>query len=278
MTEHLQLRIHDPESEPVLVYLPGLHGDWTLLAAFRQALTGRACLAEVTYPRRDDWSLDDYARVVEETLTARGINAGWIIGESFSSQVVWALIARVLRRQTSNIDPAKACPGFNLRGIILAGGFVRHPLPSCVRVAHHASRLIPMWLLKTLCQAWISAAARRHRECVQLAAELGEFVARRANEQDRTAINSRYQLITANDLRPLARQTTVPVFHLSGAIDPIVPWWPVRRWLRRECPGYSGSQIIPRAGHNVLLDAPGESADQILDWIMKAGPAGDRGS
>jgi len=31
MAEELQLRIHGQASLPTLIYLPGLHGDWTLI-------------------------------------------------------------------------------------------------------------------------------------------------------------------------------------------------------------------------------------------------------
>jgi len=51
MAEELQLRIHGEGSLPTLIYLPGLHGDWTLIGGFRQALAGRARFVEVTYPR-----------------------------------------------------------------------------------------------------------------------------------------------------------------------------------------------------------------------------------
>jgi hypothetical protein len=32
-------------------------------------------------------------------------------------------------------------------------------------------------------------------------------------------------------------------------------------------PGFGASRILRRTGHNHLLDAPAESADQILAWI-----------
>ena len=72
----------------------------------------------------------------------------------------------------------------------------------------------------------------------------------------------------------MAQECRIPIFHLSGGIDPIVPWWQVRPWLRRHCPGYRASRIITRAGHNVLLSAPHESARQILDWIDAEGETG----
>src|SRR5689334_14089886 len=81
--ESLQLRVHGDPSLPALIHLPGLHGDWNLLGPFRAALGGRARFVESTYPRRLDWSLDDYAGAVEAALIEHGITSGWILGESF---------------------------------------------------------------------------------------------------------------------------------------------------------------------------------------------------
>jgi pimeloyl-ACP methyl ester carboxylesterase len=267
MTEPLQLRVHHEAARPTLIYLPGLHGDWTLVPAFRQALAGRACLAEFSYPRREDWSLEDYAHGVTTALAVRGLNGGWLIGESFSSQVGWAIL-RISRDRTT-VDGV-AGP-FVPQGLILAGGFVRHPVPVGVRCAHQASRHAPMWLLRFLCNQWAGWAQRRNHSSPEVVAGIREFVERRTNVPDRIALNSRYRLIVKNDLRPIARQASCPVFYLSGAIDPIVPWRPVRRWLEKNCPGYRGSRIVRRAGHNVLLDAPRESAEQILQWILETG-------
>src|SRR5262245_20034309 len=60
MADSLHLRVHYAEAASTLVYLPGLHGDWTLLGPFRAAVAGKARLVETTYPRRPEWSLDDY--------------------------------------------------------------------------------------------------------------------------------------------------------------------------------------------------------------------------
>ena len=92
MIEHLQIRIHGDTSLPTLVYLPGMHGDWTLVSSFRAAIAGRVRFVEFAYPRTVTWSLEDYAAGIEETLLANGIERGWLLGESFGSQVVWALM------------------------------------------------------------------------------------------------------------------------------------------------------------------------------------------
>ena len=258
MTESLQLRIHGAEPAPTLLYLPGLHGDWTLLGPFRAALGGAARLVETTYPRRPHWTLDDYAVALEAALSERGIGRVWLMGESFSSLVAWQLLSR---------REAPSANGLDVTGLILVGGFVRHPWPWGVRVAHGASRAVPLWLLKRLCVLYGRSACRRCGATPTVNGEIEEFVRRRTLAADREAVTSRYRLIRAADFRPLARRTRLPVFHLSGAVDPIVPWWQVAPWLKRNCPGFRVSRIVRRAGHNVLLDAPGESVRQILEWV-----------
>src|SRR5882672_11190595 len=113
-SESVQLRVHGGPNLPTLIHLPGLHGDWTLLGPFRAALGGRARFVESTYPRRLDWSLDDYAGAIEAALLERGITSGWILGESFSSLVAWQFLAR----QRAPNRAAK----FNVTGLILVGG------------------------------------------------------------------------------------------------------------------------------------------------------------
>ena len=109
MKEELQMRVHGDAGTPTLIYLPGLHGDWTLIGRFRKALKQRVRFVEVTYPRTLEWSLEDYAAGVEAALADRGINRGWVLAESFSSSVAWRLVSR---------------KNFRIDGLVLAGGFV----------------------------------------------------------------------------------------------------------------------------------------------------------
>lgn len=257
--ERFRLRVHGDADLPTLIHLPGLHGDWTLLGPFRAALSGRARLVESTYPRRLDWSLDDYANAVEAALMEGGITSGWILGESFSSLVAWQFLAR---QQT----PGRAA-AFKISGLILVGGFIRHPWPWAVRFAHSTSGGVSLKSLRFLCQLYSRAARSRFRACPEAINELDEFVERRANESDRQVMTRRYTLIAQSDPRPIAQETAHPVYQLSGAWDPIVPWWHVRPWLRRHCPALRSSRIIWSGGHNVLLSAPQKSAEQILAWV-----------
>ena len=77
MPEELQVRIHGDAALPTLIYLPGIHGDWTLVGDFRRQLAGTVRFVEFTYPRTLIWSLDDYAAAIESALAQNGITAGW---------------------------------------------------------------------------------------------------------------------------------------------------------------------------------------------------------
>ena len=93
-----------------------------------------------------------------------------------------------------------------------------------------------------------------------------EFVARRT-ELDRRAAQHRLHSIAENDPRAIASRTALPVFGLSGWLDPIVPWPWVRRWLRKNCPSLRDYNIVWRADHNVLSTAPKEAAERVWAWI-----------
>jgi pimeloyl-ACP methyl ester carboxylesterase len=97
-------------------------------------------------------------------------------------------------------------------------------------------------------------------------AHIHEFIARRT-EPDREAAVHRLRLISQNDPRFIARQVNLPVYALTGLIDPVVPWWRVRRWLKQNCPSLREYKIMRSADHNVLGTAPQASADQVLRWM-----------
>ena len=107
----------------------------------------------------------------------------------------------------------------------------------------------------------------RYRRSPETLAKIDEFVSRRT-ELDRRAAQHRLHLIAGNDPRPIAGKTGLPVFGLSGFLDPIVPWPLVRRWLKKNCPALRDYKIIGCADHNVLSTAPKEAVEQILEWML----------
>jgi len=254
MTEDLQMRIHGDASLPTLIYLPGLHGDWTLVGGFRRALLGRLRFVEVTYPRTLEWSVEEYADGVEKALSERGIVRGWLLGESFSSQVVWSLVSRAR---------------FQAEGVILAGGFVRHPAQWAVRLAERICGGISLSLLARVMFSYARLARFRYRHSPETLAGIQEFIDRRT-ELDRRAAQHRLHLVARNNPSSIARQIQVPVYALTGLFDPVVPWLFVRRWLRRHCPLLREYRIVWRADHNVLGTAPAIAADLVVRWISEA--------
>ena len=261
MSNRLALRVHGPATLPALIYLPGLHGDWTLVGSFRRAIAGRVRFVEFTYPCTTEWSLADYAREVMAALTAAGITRGWLLAESFGSQVAWALLQGV-KSSESEVQSQ-----FMVEGLILAGGFVRHPVIAGVKAAEKFCASAPPWTLRLFLWAYPKYARFRHRRAPETLADIAEFVRRRQEPGDREAMTQRLSLIANADFRELARRTILPVFSLTGFWDPIVPWWPVRSWLRRECPGWRADKLIFRADHTVLATQPDDSAQQVLAWL-----------
>lgn len=256
MDDTWQLRVHPARTgpnAPVLVYLPGLHGDWTLVGPFRAALAGRATFAEFTYARSLETSLADYARAVTGLLHERGIERGWLLAESFGSQVAWAILA----------EPAA---GLVVEGVVLAGGFVRYYCPGLVRLGQRTLTRMPTARLQRALRVYVRAVRWLRHRSRAFAADLEVFLARRT-EPDKLAAAHRLGLIAAADWRPLVRQLRRPVFHLAGFFDPIVPPWPVRRWLRRHCPGFGGARLILASDHNVLSSAPQAAVAQVLAWL-----------
>lgn len=252
MDKALQLRSHGEPHAPALVYLPGIHGDWTLVGSFRAALGGAVRFIEFTYPRTVTWSLADYARAVEDALLATGVREGWVLAESFGSQVAWPLLAEARM--------------FRARGLVLAGGFGRHPLRRTARGCRRVCAALPLAWLHGGLRVYAAVARFRYRRAPETLADLAEFVARR-NEADRRAAVHRLDLITANDPASLAGRFAGPVHYLTGLADPVVPWLPVSGWLRRHCPGYRGMRIVPPADHAVLATAPGRSAAIVRGWL-----------
>ena len=254
--EKLEMRVYGDAALPTLIYLPGLHGDWTLIGSFRRALGGRVRFVEVTYPRTRTWSLDDYAQGVEAALAEQGIVRGWLLGESFSSQVVWAMVAR---------------ERFQIEGVILAGGFVRHPMRWGVRLAERMSAGIPLALLTRILFGYAKVARFRFRHAPEVLDSIREFIDRRT-ELDRQAATHRLHLIAQYDPRPIARQVSLPVYALSGLVDPIVPWFCVRPWLKKNCPNLRQYKVIGSADHNVLATAFRPAAEYVLRWMAERQP------
>lgn len=258
MADTLQIRIHGDAGLPTLIYLPGLHGDWTLVSSFRAAVSKHVRFVEFTYPRTLSWTLDDYAREILLTLRENGIQHGWLLGESFGSQIVWRMLAQT--------RVAGATKTFKSDGVVLAGGFPRHPMIPAVRFVKFVVETMPTWALRTFFAVYGRFARFRHRQAPETFAAIGGFVSRRT-KADMKAMAWRLKLIHEHNPAEIVRNAGCPVFYLTGFLDPIVPWFFVSRWMRRNCSTLQAVKMIRAADHNVLGTAPAKSTEQILQWM-----------
>jgi pimeloyl-ACP methyl ester carboxylesterase len=253
----LQVRVDGDASLPVLIYLPGLHGDWTLLPGFRESAKGKFRLVQFTYPRALSWTLEDYARGVDREIARLRLDSGWVLAESFGSQVGWEWL-RVSRKERGN---------FTFRGMILAGGFVRYPLPLNLVITQTFFAIAPWPFWKAMFATYLWYSGFRHRNAGPAGNCAREFIERRT-PFDIAVMRARLKLIRDADLRPIAKATRCGVYLLAGAIDPVVPPTMVARWLRRNCPGFRGARVIWPADHNILGTEPAQALAQIDAWIQ----------
>jgi pimeloyl-ACP methyl ester carboxylesterase len=253
--ETLQIRSHGDSSLPALIYLPGIHGDWTLIGSLRARLAGRVRFVEFTYPRTLAWSLDDYAAAITGLLLENGLTRGTVLAESFGSQVAWPLLSR-----------AADGGGFTAERLILAGGFARYPFMPGVALTRRFLHRASMHTLCSMLVGYRRYATFRHRHALETLADMDAFIARRT-PPDRDAAVHRLDLIRGNDPRTSARAVRVPLFALTGGVDPIVPWPLALPWLRRNCPALRDTKILWRADHNVLSTEPDGAARWILRWM-----------
>jgi pimeloyl-ACP methyl ester carboxylesterase len=250
-----EVRVNEASRNPAatLIYLPGLHGNWTLIGNFRRALNARVRFVETCYPPTLQWSLNDFAEAFERAMSSHGIDSGWLLAESFGSQIAWPLLQR---------------GKFKVEGLILAGGFVRHPLHWAVHFAEAIAGRISLSILIQILFGYARISRFRFRNSPETLKGIEEFVAR-LNERERLAAKHRLHLVAGSAPLEIAREARVPVFALTGLVDPIVPWVFVRPWLRRHCKALKDYRIICRADHNVLGAAPQISAETVIQWITE---------
>lgn len=261
MSESLNLQIQGDATLPTLVYLPGLHGEWSFNFELRQAFKDRLRFVEIAYPKVDTWRLKDYPEHITRALLNKGITEGWLLGESFGSQVAWAMLSHAEESQRTGQ------PHFRSQGVILAGGFVRYPLMLGVRLVRNSHRALPLRLLMWFLKCYLRLVRLRHRRSAVAQQGLNNHYEFHNKEAAKRAILSRYDVIIESDPRALARRTQMPVYYLTGFWDFVVMWWLVQPWLKRNCPGHRGWRLVWNSEHNVLGFQPRIAAAQILAWM-----------
>jgi pimeloyl-ACP methyl ester carboxylesterase len=254
MSEKVQIRVHGSPNLPTLIYLPGLHGNWCLVGRFRRAIADRARFVEISYPSTINWSLEEHAAAVEAALAEHGVEQGWILGESFGSQVLWAIVHR---------------NKFRIQGLVLAGGFVRHPFRWGARIAMKLCGDSFFTAIRWMLFGYAKLSRFRFRASPETYIEIRQFIDG-LSKHDLQAAKHRLRLVAHSDFCSTARTARVPIYALSGLFDPVVPWIWVRGWMKKNCHALLEYKIIWHADHNVLGTAPETASQQVLKWLAQA--------
>ncbi len=243
-------RAGDPDAPPVL-YLPGVHGDWTPQIGARPLLSRDYHFVETAYPRIDTWSIDDYARALNALLDELGIESAHIVGESFGSLVGW---------QFGIENPER------IRSFTLVGGFARPPRFRIASAAAVALKKLPNGLLESGIDYYVAgkSAFGQSRETF----DVGAYPATRT-ERGRRATANRMNIIQGSDFSTQLKEVSFPVRYLGGANDIVVP-------IRREIATLSAhlpthcdfqSELLRGAPHAMIASHPEETSERISQWV-----------
>ena len=230
--EPLLIRVHGDPSGPTMIHLPGIHGDWSMVGDFRREAVKHLCFVEFTYPRTTTWSMDQYGQAIYDSLLQHNIKHGWIMAESFGSQLAWKVL-EIQRKSPQDFTP---------EGSILAGGFVQHMTLCGFKFLGFKIK----FSIKTQFTILRYTGRRILKRCLRdplVKEDLMEFKKRRS-QLDRDAVKHRLKIIAANDPRPVAAETHIPVYCMGGLIDLAVIFPHTRYWLWRHCPGYKGGYLM----------------------------------
>lgn len=240
------------ESHPPVVYLPGVHGDWTPLERARSLLNRAHRLIEVAYPRVSHWTLSDFSHGLEHLLDQLGIHSAHLVGESFGSLVAW---------QFGLTHPGR------VRSLVLVGGFSQPPRFGVAGIASAALKVTPTAALETGIDLYVARKTKRGERRSHDAG--GPYPATRT-DRGRLATANRMAIIQRADFRSHLGSVEFPVRYLGGTRDIVVP---VRRevaTLSRRLPAGCRfqSELVAGAPHPILASHPHPTTDQITRWIL----------
>jgi 3-oxoadipate enol-lactonase len=240
----------DPSS-PAILFLPGVHGDWTPQTRARSELIQDFHLVETAYPRVKHWAIADFARSLNALLDHLGIESAHIVGESFGSLVGWQFGVEYPDR---------------VKSFTLLGGFSRPPRFRVAAAAATALKRLPTGVLESGIDLYVAGKSviGEHREKF----DTGAYPATRT-PSGRLATANRMSIIQATDFREHLAKIDFPVRYLGGANDIVVP---VRReistlmeHLPPECE-FQG-ELIKGAPHPIIASHPEQTAQQLSHWV-----------
>ena len=263
-TSGLLFQATGPRHAMPVLYLPGVHGDWTPQAAAGRHFRRSFYLIETAYPRVETWSIDDYAQAVDDLLDRLGIESAHVVGESFGSLVGWQFGVRRPDR---------------IRSFTLLGGFTRPPRMRIAAAAAATLKSLPTHVLESAIDSYVAAKAvtRQSRQPIDLGTVDASVYPATRTTRGRLATANRMQIIQSADFRGRLQEIRFPVRYIGGAFDFIVP---VRReiaTLLKHLPPHCDFQsaLLPRAAHMTIASHPEQTVAQITSWIQTIRPSAE---
>ncbi|MCH8203536.1 MAG: alpha/beta hydrolase [Candidatus Hydrogenedentes bacterium] len=251
--DELIYQVSGEECATPVIYLPGVHGDWTPQAAARTILAEKFRLIEITYPKKPQWRIEDYMNALLSLLDRLEIRSAHVIAESFGSLVGWEFGLE---------HPAR------VRSMMIVGGFCQPPGPAKVLFAKWGLSILPTEVFERGVDAYVSI--RKHQgKLVRPEMEVDLPYAAVRTDLGLSATIRRFELIGRTDFRHQLHDFRVPVRYIGGELDLIVP---VKREIETldeilaEETGFE-SRLIPGAPHMIISSHAEETAGQLVEWI-----------
>lgn len=252
----LLFRISGPAEAPAVIYVPGIHGDWTPLWRIREMLNRNFRLIELAYPHAAaNWTLEDYVARLRAALDRLELGGVHLLAESFGSLVGWGFCCRHPER---------------VKTLMIAGGFCSTPGRALVALGDAALRLFPARLLDRVVDLYLVYLVRRGFPADAFRRREDFFPATRT-PRGWAATHNRLRIIRDTDVRERLCELRLPVLYFGGARDVIVPVRreiaTIERRLHPQC-GFH-SVLYPQAPHAIIPARAKGVAGLIADWVAR---------
>ena len=250
--DDLRYRISGEASSPTLLYLPGVHGDWTPQAAAAPILAEHFRLIETAYPKNPAWALSEFVAAVVRLLDRLKIPSTHLAAESFGSLV---------GQQFALEHPER------VQSLTIVGGFTRAPDARMIRLTRLGLERLPTRLFEGGVDVYV--ALRRNRGALHPTphqVDLPYDAVR--TEAGRRATVRRFEIIGQTDLRPRLHELQLPVRYLGGEHDLIVPTKREIATLEELLPDSAAfeSHLIAKGPHMIIASHAEETVKRIVEW------------
>lgn len=256
-------RIQGDTHSPPVVYLPGVHGDWTPQASATPLLSQSLRLVQIEYPKMSQWRVEDYVQALVRLLDRLEFRTVHLVAESFGSLVGWQFGLEYPER---------------VRSMVIIGGFAQPPEPRMVRMARWGLSLLPADLFERGVNAYVMFRRRQGR-LTHPETEVDLPYPAVRTELGRAATIRRFDIISQSYYLHDLHDIRFPVRYIGGELDLIVPVKreiaTLERLLSEEAD--FKSHLIPGAPHMIIASHPEETSAQVTKWILEVPlpPAGN---